>query len=124
MTPSHQDRLEQLQALSDEELIERVAVEVMGWEKKWNYDNPIPVGFWWPRAVQMRFWNPLTDWNHAAEVVRTMRSRWWMSYLIRSQANGKTLVEFTDKVGMLAGRHIDKDECRAVCLASLLAVQP
>jgi hypothetical protein len=66
--------------LSDEEIIERIATEVMGREKKerpWNEQKDIASfkGPWWlpPKRTDgtyysVKIWNPLTDWNHWRQV--------------------------------------------------------
>lgn len=60
--------LSELQALSDDELIERLAVEVMGWKKgTWKTRDRWP-DFIATDSKLKRHWNPLTDWNHTMEV--------------------------------------------------------
>lgn len=75
---SHED-------LTDEQIIERVAVEVMQWH---------PDGKMWKENAEPHYvrghtedvcydgdeykaWNPLTDWNHTMEVVEKLRAEGW-----------------------------------------------
>lgn len=71
--------LSELQALTDEELISRIAVEVMGWKK---VTRPTQSGYGtyegWDRGHgsyihPCREWRPLTDWNHTMEVVEKVK---------------------------------------------------
>lgn len=116
---NHQD----IMGLSDEQLIEKVAVEVMGWAR-------IPMEFgkmkWClPPSVQERMlpehrvpvilsvaWNPLTDWNHTMELVKRMRKP--VTIEIHEGAcrvfRGADLSIF------------DTNQQRAICLAALHAV--
>ena len=74
--------LEQLKALSDEELTERLAVEVMGWHKgeaQWldsggNGMASLPNSYC-VDCGQIFDWNPLTDSGHTIEVIRRLESQ-------------------------------------------------
>jgi len=58
-------------SLSDQEKVEWLAVEVMGWEKA-NYESD---GLCYYRVGNKEYgvaeltWNPLKDWNHTMQVV-------------------------------------------------------
>lgn len=123
--------LESLQALSDAELIERLAIEVMGW-KKWYWDEPAHGRAWgWVSAKHYEShrdkrkcdaypgWNPVgdyeylgtsvkADWNHTMEVVK--------------QCDKKGFVRETDLIAFQ--RAISFRDQRAICLAALLATSP
>ena len=96
--------VESLQALTDEQLIEKVAVEVMGWEKdpKAQYDNGL---FKKPgrKGPCLRF-NPLHDWNHTMEV--------W------EKATADCALGTPIHLKLLKGANHQRN----ICLAALLAV--
>ena len=136
--------LESLSALPDDQLIEKVAVEVMGWEKYrlpfFNSDE-----YWHPKGNRSEYiahvgtpllkplagrtWNPLTDFNHALEVLEALAQR-------NFDANGhmgeavlnlhhtceRYCVELYGHDYQAVVRHDDMK--RAICLAALLAVSP
>src|SRR4051794_28777196 len=66
-----------INGMTDQQLIEAVATEVMGWHRKpWDWRQDGDTFKWanendWIDASGM--WNPLTDWNHTMEVVQRMR---------------------------------------------------
>jgi hypothetical protein len=99
--------------LNDEQLTERVAVEVMGWEKQ---KSMLPM--WWMKDGEsiafIRDWNPLTNWNHTMEVAEKSKlvfSIWYGSNGTKNFAvNGRS---WDDSVSLQ----------RAICLAALQAVR-
>src|SRR4051812_20127683 len=71
--------LEELQRLSDEQLIEKVAVEVMGFQKVIQKKQGPRFLTTWLRDPNRRLnaakkWLPLEDWNHTMEVVVEVRN--------------------------------------------------
>lgn len=129
--------LEQLQALSNEELVEKVAVEVMAWEKRKSRDPRYPFHWGLPLSDQEEWtftaedqWNPLKDWNHTMEVVERMQGHGYSFtiYLVTMPlvVVGKTLAEKhrgTDvpKKAIVADV-ADPSFQRAILYAALLAV--
>ena len=120
-------------ALTDEQIIERLAVEVMGWHKDvrdsgrsmWvnseNYGMGYTENYLNKGSGSMDFaWNPLTDWNHTMEVVVQLRKLDLPSGCIHIRAiqNGAWEVRFKTTV---KGRVSNKSLARAVCLAALAA---
>lgn len=123
--------LSELQALSDSELIERVATEVMGWYRSIELRGS---DWFWAREVKTFIgdiieleeegcadatWNPLTDWNHTVQVVKNVNVQPWH---LKWRANGKWMSSVGD-------RSVRTDDCfwiddcpqRAICMAALLA---
>lgn len=128
--------LEQLQALPDEKLIEKVAIEVMGWYKEhshyalgvWNWEkagNPVCVATDNRPMMGKQVWDPLTDWNHTMEVVEKMQTSGpgWafdMVFPIRKKTAPVILCH------RFRGEQSITDEPnpqRAICLAALLSLQ-
>ena len=129
--------LDELQRLTDDQLIEKVAVEAMGWHvandprcgacKDWVNR----VGVW---QAHERIgcddpgdrWNPLTDWNHTIEVVERIESlgfEWRIDArpgLQRGCRIAPTGEFNTPRVQFVAN---DSGQ-RAICLAALLALSP
>jgi|CXWL01.1.fsa_nt_gi hypothetical protein len=75
--------LDELRQLTDDQLIEKLAVDVMGWQNVWcmkchntgmhlgKYRMPCRDCASWRGlglTLPPRPWNPLTDWNHWREV--------------------------------------------------------
>lgn len=77
---------QKLEDLTDEQLTERVAVEVMHWNPQQSsdgWDSGKKPHTWFDPVLMiqrpMYKWNPLTDWNHTMEVRDRLRSLgWWM----------------------------------------------
>jgi hypothetical protein len=120
--------LEQLQALPDDQLIEKVAVDVMGW---WRRKEPLTEREIWvnaggEHAAYRRSWNPLTDWNHTMDAVERMRARGFF-WFVEDVFLGLGKDDLT-RVGFVpagASKHLSVHTTqtqRAVCLAALLAV--
>lgn len=63
--------------ITDSELIEALAIEVMGWEK---YDS----------SGANEPWNPLTDWNHWRQVEEKIMKdpAQWKSFMKALESNG------------------------------------
>jgi len=105
--------IDELKALSDDALIEKVGREVMGW-------RGIPQC--WVTQIEPRtqdYWSPLHNWNHTMEVVaKAKQSRfefyicWYDSKVDISISTEGDPVNFKD----------DCDPRRAICIAALLAV--
>lgn len=68
--------LEQLQAMTDEELNELSAVKVMEWEKSFTFEGQRYNGEYGKEAIQ-RDWNPTTDMNDAMELWNKLHSEGW-----------------------------------------------
>lgn len=120
--------LQEVQALPDDQLIEKVAVEVMGWKErsKFNSAGGQDRSWWkdgewvcnkdgeWVCNAGKHHWNPLTDWNHTMEVVEKMKHAHGWFKLSWIPKSGEWEAEFEYTV-------YDKDPRRAVVIASLLA---
>jgi hypothetical protein len=128
---THMSNLSDLQALTDEQLIEKVAVEVMGFERRhggWNRK-----GEW----VNDAGFSPLTDWNHTMEVVEKVRKQGSRFDLFINQdafiielrkvpQRGSRLPVIRTNCFEYPGDR-DKGESspqRPICLAALLALHP
>lgn len=95
--------------ITDEQLIERVAVEVMGWEvipHGEGYEQLPPVVKDHAGYVSTQ-WNPLTDWNHTMEVVEKI-----------NRVHAIKLKFWLDHGDTMHGLQ------RELCLAALKAVSP
>ncbi len=108
--------LEELQALSDEQLIEKLAVEVMGWEDASYFEGRNKRKEWKPYGVNpytpiSGTWNPLTDWNHWREVEEKLMS------------NDMRFVKFCWHHFRWAMRKYIETDLRTRCVIALLAVQ-
>ena len=109
--------LEELQRLSDSELIEKVATDVMTWRKDLFLE--LPYGLWTDQnglsKAHTSDWNPLTDWNHTMEVVDK-----FPAFAFEALYKGSYHVRFSPDERW---RDIhDASAQRAICLAALLAV--
>lgn len=72
------------QDMTDEQLIEAIAREVMGWEFRsdkghecWYngyFESKRVAGRMLYRVTADKRWNPLTDWNHTMEVVQHFKN--------------------------------------------------
>ena len=114
--------------MTDPELIEAVATEVMGLEivesnSIVNEEGKIRRGTGYPReGCLLRpgsgyepedIWNPIKDWNHAMEVAEKVSAVW------KIHKDGRTKVQFGT-----AGWYLEADEPRrAICIAALRAVR-
>lgn len=129
--------LEQLQALSDEALIEKVAVEVMRWTRGPIPDSLSNTEWWWKNGEPIYVvpgkgknkalrWNPLTDWNHTWEVVEKMQSE-YIDFTLHHEPGfglGGWEVWFGNIEQFYGEPHGARTEHpkRAICLAALLAI--
>lgn len=142
--------LEQLQALADDQLIEKVAHEVMGWEKK-PLTFPLmgvekcdktgeDVIYWYEgekfkHAVSKYYchgelddsydviderFRPLTDWNHTMEVVKELCGRRF-KFTMYFDVVGVSVVAEDQKELAKSGFAKGSSPQRAICLAALLA---
>lgn len=116
---------EELKALTDEELIETVATNVMGLCK--HPQLPDGKKTWCKtcgkHGVIKRngFPNYLTDWNHTWQVVEKMAPFWFM--MNSRHHDGDWWVSFNIP-SVEPNSIIDKNPQRAICLAALLASAP
>lgn len=121
--------LEQLQDLTDEQLIEKVAVEVMQFpqgrmdgEMVYRIGDSVVYAKWLTER-----WNPLTDWNHTMEVLGRIENRRGirMSHLPFKGPKGASYVEvwsvWVEGCGEAVVHHSLQ---RAILIAALLAVSP
>lgn len=108
---------ESIDGLTDEQLIERCATEVMEWTRLEDDSCEPPLESWYSHTlsksgktvrkelvIDCNLWNPLTDWNHTMEVVAKI-NRWPLERL-----GGWVLHSLREK------------NQRAICLAALKAV--
>jgi len=115
--------LQDLQRLSDEQLIEKVAVEVMGWTitgrlsdgtVMWNRGENRKKG----ERKHIGSWNPLASWEHTMEMVEEVRARGLpvkmhfapVADKVTCSIRGNTLLEIRMQ--------------RAICIAAILALSP
>ena len=107
--------------MDDEELVRRVAVEVMGWD----YDG----ASWHEKGILLwRFndWNPLTNANHWMQVVEQMVEIGWI-FSASCKIDNDGLLQFAasfrnPKTEELHTQH-GEPFGHAVCLAALKAVE-
>ncbi len=118
--------LEELQRLSDKELIELCATKVMGWEPD-RKSSTGRVLYWQGGEKTFIHFQPLTDWNHTMEVVgKVLKNHGWHGrngFLLttkQEEDGGNWYCEFPQPKWEYAE---DIDPRRAICLAALLAVQ-
>lgn len=122
-------RLTMLQALPDDQLIEKVAVEVMHWEKVridqremvWKEKDGLP-------RHRVGNWLPLDDWNHTIEVVDQM-SQYPDTFMQGlSSLDGVWAGDFPHKwhswYDVIFSNAKSGAAQRNICLAALLAVSP
>jgi hypothetical protein len=116
--------------MTDQELIDAVAIEVMGWEKIISvYDQPGRRAYFYIlNGEQIYFdshdFNPLTNANHWMMVVEKMKTKIF-SFKIWAYAVGLYTVTFTCDIQGDAASYTVKNKSigRAVCLAALKAVR-
>lgn len=132
----------QPEAMSDEQLIEAVAVEVMGWTMQDRGEKDMPLEVWVGYKVsksdksmrsEIKYdcnqWNPLTDWNATMEVRQKMhelgREFNWRSDVTHHRREHE--IQFSWCYGFdHESPHTlieAKDPQRAICLAALHAVR-
>lgn len=127
-SPFPQEGMSDTQNMTDEELVRRVAVEVMRWRniKAFTDDDSGVSGYQdsFPPFETHFDWNPLTDWNHTMEVydrVPKNRTEHWPSW---HNENGVACEKhmFILWVGDEKIAVEDSSHQRAICLAALLSV--
>lgn len=123
--------LESLQTLTDEQLIEKVAVEVMWWSKErygvcnchtgWNQGG----GSW----IGVGHWDPLRNWNDTMEVVERVMTlqckncdHWDFNLYLDGPFVNVTFGTDQDDCTRVA-RENEFSPRRAICVAAILAVQ-
>jgi len=113
----------------DEQLIRRVATEVMGWKEfhrgtEWGYvlkeleTFPTSEDFFMPLAL----WIPHLNLNDAFLIVEKMREEGWVEVHICQHFSGLWKVTFWHEKGQVANAHHD-NLGTAIMLASLKAVK-
>lgn len=113
--------LAELQALSDDQFIEKVAVEVMNWEPRDCFGETLFIS----SNDTIRPFKPLTDWNHTMEVVMQMEHQgfqFWMTTFHSDLGNRFCTKVIFAKADEAPFEHEDRQ--RAICLAALLAFSP
>lgn len=106
--------------MTDAQLIEAVGTKVMGWTAK----RRVGVHFFDADGNLIRDWNPLTDLNHAWEVIGRMRDLELDIRITCLLMNGyRYEVELDDPEDKHSARRQDQFLGRAICLAALQAVR-
>ena len=120
------------EGLNDEKIIERIAVEVMGWEVGTMETPDDPNGITWREHAVFAFgvdpdWNPLTDWNATMQVVTEMEKKGWflewrtIKQLDHSVPSGVyiqlSFIVFTNGIHQVIQK--SEDRKRSICLAAL-----
>jgi hypothetical protein len=121
-------------ALTDEQIVERLATELMGWKlevDQWgNRDFCRPFNKIYERIPSTR-WNPLTDWNYTMEVVEKLRSIGWWIQLDNECCIGCECCQLSPDLSLEKWDEIEAPEPilikheplkRAICLAALAAM--
>lgn len=133
--------LQELQRLSDEQLVEKLAVEVMGWEKRLSAYHECPhckvrdskTYQWWSQDMEpilkpiwCEQWNPLTSWDDAMDAVKASSAcgdgTWRIELIVDDRIQVKLYRH--DEEGLMSS-HGELDgvfDQRAICFAALLAV--
>ncbi len=120
---------DKLSALSDQELIERVAFEVMGWDQgsnAWISREPeasAPGGY--PNHEvfhQVKDWDPLRNWNHTMELVDRLASLGFCCSIQVSNPKPDRFMCWNAEAKMADCR--DENLRKAICLTALQAVSP
>lgn len=114
---------ESLQTLSDEQLIENVAIGVMGWEKRFPGEAYRGARFrkdewiWWDDdgviRASVEHWNPLTDWNHWRQVEEKVMKDDGFAYKFKKYFWDDAFDPFADYM---------KADLRTRCLALIAAL--
>lgn len=125
--------LESLAELTDEQLIEKVAVEIMGW-KKWYWDEPGHGRSWgWVSSKHSAShrdkkncdaywgWNPVADYEFCGVKVT---ADWNHTIQVAKKAYDEYGDIFYDRLGPCEPLYTDPDAQRQVCLAALQATSP
>jgi hypothetical protein len=109
--------------LTDEQLIEKVAVAVMGW----HMEPDLYGEMYWVKSgvrdgIPVHRWNPLADWNHTMQVVEKLYKEEWAFSLLTYEP--RWLAGFSDTSGK-SGTEVQVKEGnpqRAILLAALAAI--
>lgn len=123
--------LQELQALSDEELIELCATKVMRWFHDSSVSDEGEEYNHWSNANYTRItgcdWNPLTDWSHTMELVEKLATG-YPAVAFQMYGGGIQGEELPLRAHVKLFNDMDMEvECtdrwqRAIVLASILAV--
>ncbi len=109
----------QLQSMSDAELNELAAVEVMGWENHFYYANRRYNGVFGVNGVQ-KDWNPTTDMTDAFEIIRFLKQKGYRFHMsVNIQGNYVAIFKIENK--MLEWEADSLEAPRAITMASILA---
>ena len=109
--------LEQLQAMSDEELNELAAVKVMGWENSFIFEGQRYNGIYGEEA-HAKDWNPTSDMNDCFALVKKIPTKYRVEVVY---VNGEFVCNvFADDITLLHSIESD-DPARAITIASILA---
>ncbi|UOF79891.1 hypothetical protein [Caudoviricetes sp.] len=116
-TPSAKDPHD----MTDQELTEAVAVEVMGWHKVHARQNGYAITWIWASAnrdqnefwdfTEEMSWNPTKDWNDTMDIVSRCQY-----FCLVTRDDGTWLCKCSDKMTFVA----NKLPMRAICEAALL----
>ena len=120
---------DEIEALTDDELVERVATEVMGWHKE--EDEYFGISWMDKDGIHKEIceiWNPLSlvDMNVAWDVMEKVEQ--FVTFVLREDVPGDWNTTFTAELTVKATKtnhtlyRVYSAQC-AICIASLLAVQ-
>jgi len=120
--------IDELKVLSDDAIIEKVAVEVMGWRTrksktcKWCIifqAEDDELGYCKLCRLPSCYWNPLTDWNHTMEVVARLKKKGIDFAFASYELEPPYTATFNISRDSLVS---DANPRRAICFAALRAV--
>ena len=116
--------------LTDTELTRLAATAIMGWIVADANEDGKPLVYHPPqcpgRYVDACYWNPLTNWAHAGEVVEKMRADGWtletrLGAYRSPRELSDTLIKFWSRPNPRGGWSADPSTTRAITIAALLA---
>ncbi|HAC16942.1 MAG TPA: hypothetical protein DCE78_13505 [Bacteroidetes bacterium] len=117
-------KMKEIKDLTDDELNEAAAIEVMGWHKS--------MGFFWKNIGTdgtdelINNWNPTSDLNQAFEAVKKLQTKNERIYHFAcgTYHDGEVFVEIENITTDDLIGHSDNDNiARAICEAALMAVR-
>lgn len=128
-----EDEMKEISKMTDEELDEAIAVEVMGWNKHpdmqgswWVLDEDKFAGYYWKERVPLIFyvWNPTVDLNQAFEALEKV-GYWTMCRFTGSLYHVSASLSGKDEEGSIHSAHsLTRDDFAcAICEAVLMAVR-
>ena len=125
---------------TDQEIVEALATQVMGWEiDKYLFEQTNGNSLWKMKdghAIGHEYkWNPLTDWNHTWEIIEAMKQRkccilleWqkvvdWNVAILPNHVMAGLLAKNDGKVPEEAYMHEGDDGLqKTICLAALSTI--